>query len=249
MTSMRALSQSFAASSLAFALIQSAHHAGSGHPRHPFVAFFFHLGLVGLFLVSVVDSSFIPLPIPGVTDVMIVLYAAQHANVILLVLIGTLGSAAGGLFSHAVGQAGGMAFLEKHVRPSLLARVTRWVENHTVLAVAVPAVLPPPMPLSPFVLVAGAVRMSRRKFMIAFTTSRLVRHALAAWLGVHYGRQVLHIWTAFTDRWGTPILIVLWTVILLFTGIGIWRLYRSSRGMNLHGPQRLPHTLADDSPA
>src|ERR1700753_1714862 len=202
---MRTLSPSLVASCFAFALVQASQQAGSGHPHHPLVAFFFHHGLVGLFLVSVVDSSFVPLPIPGVTDIMIVVYAAQHANIILLVLIATLGSAAGGFFSHAVGQAGGMAFLRKHVRPALLARVTKWVEKHAILAVAVPAVLPPPMPLSPFVLVAGAVRMDRRKFMTAFTASRFVRHALAAWLGVHYGRQVLHIWTAFTDRWGTPI--------------------------------------------
>ncbi|HEY4355458.1 MAG TPA: VTT domain-containing protein [Acidobacteriaceae bacterium] len=240
---MRTLFQSSLAGARAFALVQAAQHAGSVHHHHTLVTFFFHLGMVGLFLVSVVDSSFVPLPIPGVTDVMIVVYAAQHANVILLVLIATLGSAAGGLFSHAVGQAGGLGFLQKHVRPALLTRITRWVEKHAILAVAVPAILPPPMPLSPFVLVAGAVHMSRRKFMTAFTASRFLRHALAAWLGVHYGRQVLHIWTAFTDRWGTPILIVLWTVILLFTGIGIWRLYRSSRGMNLQGTQRLPHTL------
>ena len=29
-----------------------------------------HFGLVGLTLISVVDSSFIPLPIPGVTDIL-----------------------------------------------------------------------------------------------------------------------------------------------------------------------------------
>src|SRR5579875_2670513 len=82
---------------------------------HKLIHFFFHLGLLGLLLVSTVDSSFVPLPIPGVTDIMVILYAANHANVFLLVTIATIGSAAGGLFSHAIGQAGGMAFLEKHV--------------------------------------------------------------------------------------------------------------------------------------
>ena len=200
---------------------------------HKVMAFFFHLGLLGLFFVSVVDSSFVPLPIPGVTDIMIVVYAAGHANLILLVLIATLGSALGGLFSHAVGQAGGMAFLQKHVKPALLNRVTKWMEGHALLAVALPAILPPPMPLSPFVLAAGAVHMSRRKFMTAFTLSRLARHVIAAWLGVHYGKQVLRIWAQFSQRWGVTILIVLWTVILTFIAIGIWQLYRVSKQMNL----------------
>ncbi len=200
---------------------------------HKLMAFFFHLGLLGLFLVSIVDSSFVPLPIPGVTDIMLVVYAASHANVFLLVIIATLGSALGGLFSHAVGQAGGMAFLQRHIKPALLSRATKWVEEHALLAVALPAILPPPMPLSPFVLVAGAVHMSRRKFMTAFTISRCARHTIAVWLGVHYGRQVIHIWRHFSQRWGATILTVVWSVIVIFTAIGIWQLYRVSKQMNI----------------
>lgn len=212
------------------AWLLAAHGAGSHLlPR------LFHFGLVGLGLVSIVDSSFIPLPIPGVTDIMTILYAAGHANPVLLVAIGTVGSALGGLFSHAVGQAGGMAFLEKRVSPRLLKRVTRWVEDHSIISIALPAILPPPVPLSPFVLVAGAVRMSRRKFMVAFTLSRLLRHALACWLGIHYGAQVLRLWNRFSDRWALTILIVFWSVTLVFTAIGIWKLVQTSKSVGLRG--------------
>ena len=209
----------------------------------------FHLGLVGLFLVSCVDSSFIPLPVPGVTDIMIVLYAAGHANVFLLVLLATLGSAVGGLFSHAVGQAGGMAFLEKRVPAPILKRATAWMESHAILYVALPAILPPPMPLSAFVLAAGAVHMSRKKFMTAFVLSRLLRHSIAAWLGVHYGKAVLRLWSRFSDKWGTTILIVLWASILLFTAIAIWRLYKTSRTLNIRPAKHLKHRLTHRNPA
>ena len=191
--------------------------------------FFFHLGLAGLLLISVVDSSFVPLPIPGVTDILVILYAASHTNVVLLVTLATVGSALGGLFSHWVGQAGGMAFLEKHVSHRYLGPVQRWVENHAILAVALPAILPPPMPLSPFVLVAGAVKMSRRKFMIAFTASRFARHVIAAWLGIRYGKHVLRLWNQFSARWAVTILIVFWSLTVLFTAIGIWKLWQTSR--------------------
>src|SRR5271154_4367333 len=83
------------------------------HVQNPVVHFFFHLGVVGLLLVAIVDSSFVPLPIPGVTDIMLVVYAAAHESVFLLVAVATVGSALGGLISHAVGQAGGIAFLQK----------------------------------------------------------------------------------------------------------------------------------------
>ncbi len=197
--------------------------------------FLFHFGLLGLGLVSIVDSSFIPLPIPGVTDIMLILYAAGHANPVMLVIIATLGSALGGFLSHAVGQAGGMAFLEKKVSPKLLKRITNWVENHSIISIALPAILPPPVPLSPFVLVAGAVKMSRRRFMIAFTSSRLVRHIIACWLGIHYGAQVLKLWNHFSARWAVTVLIVFWSVTLIFSAIGIWKLVQTSRSVGLQG--------------
>jgi len=206
---------------------------------HKALHFLFHLGLVGLFVISSVDSSFIPLPIPGVTDIMIIVYAANKANVILLVLIATAGSAAGGLFSHAVGQAGGMKFLEKNVPKPILKRVTVWMESHAILAVALPALLPPPAPLSPFVLAAGALHMSRKKFMTAFVISRFVRHSIAAWLGVRYGRAVVGLWSRFSAQWGTRILIGLWTFMLVFAGIAIWRLIKTSRELEMETGKRL----------
>jgi uncharacterized membrane protein YdjX (TVP38/TMEM64 family) len=94
------------------------------------------------------------------------------------------------------------------------------------------------MPLSPFVLVAGAVKMNRRKFMIAFTISRFARHVIAAWIGVRYGRAFIHLWNQFSDRWAATILIVFWSVTILFTAIGIWKIVQTSRGMKLHPSDR-----------
>ena len=186
-------------------------------------------GLVGLFFVSIVDSSFIPLPIPGITDIMLIVLAAQHSNVVLLVGMTTVGSALGGLFSHKVGQAGGMAFLEKHISPKIFHLVCDWMERHAILSVALPAVLPPPMPLAPFVLAAGALQMSRKKFMISFTVSRCLRHTAAVAIGVYFGPHVLHVWNMFSRKWAVPVLIGLWSVILVSVGFAFWRLYKTSR--------------------
>jgi membrane protein YqaA with SNARE-associated domain len=201
------------------------------HHGNPLIHMLLSFGMVGVFLVSIVDSSFVPLPLPGITDILIIVMAAQRANVFLLVAAATAGSALGGLFSHKVGQAGGMSFLEKHISPGIFKRVCRWMESHAILSVALPAVLPPPMPLSPFVLAAGALQMSRKKFLTVFTLSRMVRHAFAAWLGIHYGRSVLRLWNMFTRKWGTEILIGIWSIILISAGIAFWKLYRTSRAV------------------
>ncbi len=67
-----------------FQALAAATPAAAHHPNtliHVLLSF----GIVGVFLVSIVDSSFVPLPIPGITDIMIVVLAAQHANLFLLI--------------------------------------------------------------------------------------------------------------------------------------------------------------------
>ena len=208
--------------------------AAHGHHANKFLHLLVSFGIFGLFFISIVDSSFVPLPIPGVTDIMLILFAAQKTNVFLLVLLSTAGSAVGGYLSYQVGQSGGMAFLEKHVPARIFKRVCDWMENHAVLSVALPALLPPPMPLSPFVLAAGALKMSRSKFMTTFTISRFIRHSFAVYLGVHYGRQVLRLWNQFSERWATTILIVVWSAILISCAFAFWKLYKTSRAVGIN---------------
>ena len=205
----------------------------AAHHPNPLIHLLLSFGIVGVFFVSIVDSSFVPLPIPGITDILVVVLAAQHANLILLVLAASVGSFLGGAFSYQVGQSGGMAFLEKHVPPRIFKPVCNWMETHAILSVALPAILPPPMPLSPFVLAAGALNMSRRKFLTTFTASRFLRHSAAAALGVYYGPHVLRLWNMFTRRYGVPILIAIWTVILICVGIAFWKIYKTSRSVGI----------------
>jgi membrane protein YqaA with SNARE-associated domain len=222
--------------------------AAKQHARNPLLHFLFSFGLFGVFLVSIVDSSFVPLPLPGITDIMIILLAAQHHSAILLVLFATAGSALGGWFSYQVGQSGGLAFLEKRVPVRIFKRVCDWMENHAILSVALPAILPPPMPLSPFVLAAGALNMSRKKFLTTFILSRAVRHTIAAWLGIHYGRHILHLWNSLSAKYATPVLIVLWTLIIASCAFAFWKLYKTSRtvgGARSSGPlASQPNTTA-----
>ncbi len=65
--------------------------------------------------------------------------------------------------------------------------------------------------------------------MTTFTISRAVRHSIAAWLGIHYGRHILRLWNGLSAKYATPILIVLWTAIIISCAIAFWKLYKTSR--------------------
>jgi len=64
--------------------------------------------------------------------------------------------------------------------------------------------------------------------MLSFTLSRLLRHTAAVLLGIHYGKGVLHLWLLFSQKYGTAILIVLWSFILISVGIAFFQLWKTS---------------------
>jgi membrane protein YqaA with SNARE-associated domain len=188
-----------------------------------------HLGPLGLFLVAVVDSSIIPLPIPGTTDLLLLLLVSHQGNPWLFAIAAIAGSILGGYTTWHLGRRGGDAALHRWVSVRLRARILDGVEQHPVLAVFLPAVLPPPIPLSPFILASGALGVSRRRFLIVFATARSLRYGLIAWLAVVYGRHVVRFWNALLQKWSTPLLWAFSAVLVAAIAYAIWKLRRPAR--------------------
>jgi membrane protein DedA with SNARE-associated domain len=60
-----------------------------------------------------------------------------------------------------------------------------------VLALAIPALLPPPLPFKIFVATAGALQFPRRKFLVTIMIARSLRYYTEGVLAVYYGQRVL----------------------------------------------------------
>jgi len=182
-----------------------------------------HLGLPGVFVVSVIDASVIPLPLPGSTDLLILLLAARRSVPWLLLLAAVSGSVLGGYLTWSAGKKGGEAMLERHVPKRFRDRLSRWVKQHGVMSVCTAAILPPPIPLLPFLLAAGALGVSRKQFFWAFSIARAVRYGLITWVGVTYGRRVLRVWSQYLAGWSAVILWVFVGLLIAGIGFGIWK--------------------------
>jgi len=198
--------------------------------RHalPIPRWLIHFGIPGVFVVSVIDASVIPLPLPGSTDLLVLLLAARHSTPWLVVLAAVSGSVLGGYFTWSAGKKGGEAMLERYVPKRFREPLSRWVKQHGITSVGTAAILPPPIPLLPFLLAAGALGVSRKQFFWSFSVVRTVRYGLIAWLGATYGRRVLRLWSRYLAGWSG---IILWMFIgLLVAAIlfGIWK-YRHDR--------------------
>jgi membrane protein YqaA with SNARE-associated domain len=183
-----------------------------------------HLGALGLFSVAVVDSSFIPVPLPGSTDLLLLWLVAHGEDPWLLTAMAIAGSLVGGYATWNLGRRGGEAALHRHVPARLLGRVTGWVERHSILAVFLPAVLPPPIPLLPFALASGALGVSRRRFFVVYGAARTLRYSLVAWLGVAYGRHAIRLWSGTLQKWSTPLICAFVGLLVAGTCFGIWKI-------------------------
>jgi membrane protein YqaA with SNARE-associated domain len=182
-----------------------------------------HLGALGLFSVAVIDSSVIPLPLPGSTDLLLLWLVAHSGNSWLLVSCAVAGSVLGGYTTWQVGRKGSEAALRHYIPVRLLRRVVKWVERHPILAVFVPAMLPPPIPLLPFALASGALGVSRRRFLAVFGAARALRYSLVAWLGVAYGRHIVRVWSVSLQKWSMPLLCVFLALMVAGVCFGIWK--------------------------
>lgn len=186
-----------------------------------------HLGLPGLFFVSIVDSSVIPLPLPGSTDILLLLLVAQHgSHPVWLALAAICGSILGGYLTWSAGKKGGQAMLERWAPKRLVRPLTRWVSERGIATVAIAALLPPPVPLMPLLLGTGALGVSRRKFLSAFASARALRYGLVAWVAATYGRRVLRVWNLYLADWSSTILWTFLGLLVAAMAFGFWKYHQ-----------------------
>lgn len=173
------------------------------------------LGGPGLFAVAFLDSSFLSLP--QINDLLVVWMVTKHpARVVYYASMATLGSLFGCLVMYYLGRRGGEAFLRRRVAAERLARAHALFERYGVLAVAMPAVLPPPAPFKLFVILAGVARMRVVPFVLSVALARGGRYLLEGLLAVWVGEQAF----AFLGRHARG----LWVggAVVLVVGAFVW---------------------------
>jgi len=183
----------------------------------------FHLGGLGLIPLGLLDNS--PIPLPGVMDVATILFSARHEQLWLYyALMATLGSVLGGFVSYRLARKGGKAALERRFSPRKVDKVCKIFERWGFGAIAIPAVLPPPMPMVPFLLAAGALQYPAKKFLLALTLGRISRYMIFAYLAARYGRQII----AFIAAHGHPLIVAI-ILVLIATAAGAYYFWGGSK--------------------
>jgi membrane protein YqaA with SNARE-associated domain len=204
-----------------------------------------HLGALGLFSVAVIDSSVIPLPLPGSTDLLLLWLVAHGGSPWLLTAMAISGSILGGFITWGMGRRGGEKALHRYVPARVLKRILTWVRHHPVLSVFIPALLPPPIPLSPFVLASGALGVSRNRFLFVFGAARMLRYSLITWLAEIYARHVISLWSGALQKWSGPLLWGFWGMLVIGVCVGAWKIFGSRKSDARTPGSQTEETAAD----
>ncbi len=175
------------------------------------------LGGVGLFLIALLDSSF--LSFPQVNDILIIVLSTSYpARMPYYASMTTIGSLVGCYLLYGVARRGGEAFMRKRLKGRYVDRALTLYQKYGLLAVVVPALLPPPVPFKLFVLMAGAAAVSPWRFGTAVVIGRGIRYFGQGYLAVLYGERAADL----MREYGAQIGIGLAVVAVVAGGIAIW---------------------------
>src|SRR5882672_2413054 len=147
-------------------------------------------GAPGILLVAFLDSSILSLP--EIADLLVVWMVTKRPSLFLLYVgCATIGSVLGCLALYYIGRKGGEALMRKRFSSGRVDRTLASFRRHGVMAVLVPAILPPPAPFKIFVLMAGVAEISAGRFATAILIGRGARYFVEGLLALWYGERAI----------------------------------------------------------
>ena len=153
---------------------------------------FMRMGLLGLFIMSALDSSFLVLPF-GNDLLLIALVSSNREGLgwIAYVVISAIGSIVGVFIIDLIMRKTGEKGLERFVSQKRIEKLKAKLENKGGLTVFVATLIPPPFPFTPVVMTASALQSPRGKLLLAVFFGRLLRFGVEAVLALYFGRQLI----------------------------------------------------------
>lgn len=170
-------------------------------------------GAFGLFMVALLDSTFVPLP-SSADALMLLLSAANPSWMLLYAFMATAGSALGCWILYLISRRAGARALNRFSEAKR-NRVKNWIERYDMFAVLAATLMPPPFPFKVFVVSAGVFRFSLVRFMLAIIVGRGFRFLLEGYFAVRYGAQAKEILAKYYPWIGLGLVVAIVIFVLL----------------------------------
>jgi membrane protein YqaA with SNARE-associated domain len=177
----------------------------------------------GPFVVGALDASLVFFMPFGIDALVIYLAARDQSLFWIYPLLAAAGSVAGAATTFWIGRKVGDVGLDRLVPRRHLDRLRCQVRDKGAVALALPAIMPPPFPLTPLVMTCGALQVDARRFFSTFAAMRLVRFSIGAVLARIYGRGILQVLESDQFRMVVVGFIVIAVVGTIVSAVIFWR--------------------------
>jgi membrane protein YqaA with SNARE-associated domain len=146
-------------------------------------------GPLGIFLFAVIDS--LGVPNPGGTDaLLIVVSIADPSRWWLGATLAIVGSLLGSVGFLEITRRGGERYLLRFTATGRGLRFRAWFVRYGLVTVFIPALLPIPfLPFKLFAACAGAMSVSRTRYLLVIAAARIPRYLALAYLGATLGEN------------------------------------------------------------
>src|SRR6476619_2566338 len=191
--------------------------------EHYIIGMPLYVAAPSMLVIGALDSSLLSLP--EINDYLVVGRCIKNPSAVFYFpLFAAAGSVLGCLLLYTIMRRGGQAVLRRQFSLSGIRKVEKAYERFGFLAIAIPAILPPPLPFKIFVATAGTLEYPRWKFLLTVMLARSFRYYLEGILAVFYGRRVL----SFATDNGLVIISIVAGLALI--GLGVYILVKRRKG-------------------
>ncbi len=173
-------------------------------------------GVLAFLALGLIDQSVIP--VPGSLDALVILFVASKPEFWWYYpLLATAGATLGAYVTFRLARRGGREALEKKLGNKRVEKAHRIFTRWGFWSVFIGTILPPPVPIVPFLAVAGVMEYPTYRFLLANASGRILRFAIVALITKTYGKSIFQ----FFSRYYEPALYSLIALAVAGTVVGL----------------------------
>ena len=153
-------------------------------------------GVLAFIALGLIDQSVVP--VPGSLDALVILFVASKPELWWYYpVFATAGATLGAYVTFRLARKGGRESLDKKLGKKRVDKAHHIFARYGFWSVFIGTILPPPVPIVPFLAVAGVMEYPTYRFLLATASGRMLRFSIVAYVTSLYGKSIFQFFSRY----------------------------------------------------